>query len=581
MIAAQYLQGLGKMFEPQQDNYLSSLAKNFTSKTGGYLESLKKVMMEPQSMKFEVGAGLGIEEAKKARDVVTKPVIPVGEEPKLAIGDLGKGITSTDPETRRMAMEQITELGLSIGMTAPIKKMVGKIVPFVKPKFVKTGNKEFDSYVEDIYKEFPKEKPDLLKQAKEKFPELDVFDVDLSGSYKRGTPNVDSDIDVKIFFRNGDIDDIRTKATGDFLYGRGGTYDLHFEKVVPIAKTFGGLKNLSTKLLEKFRGMPEEITPQQFNEVLNKASKEGIREVDRNLITELRDKQLKYFRENTAQYERIPKGEIGYDMGAVRMTNQPKINLTQLAKDAQTSLVPLTPTQVKSPRWSNVGQDFIGDGKYGEIVYESPIKTSAGEVHYPPKYRREQLSPSLRRQNKDLIENYPNYFSHIRYEDMADGKTRKILETQSDLFQKGGLESEYDVLGKETEKMAEKRLQGIDKLQPYSSNDPLAHLRTFREEVKRAAKDGKDTILIPSGETAMKIKETFDISGKVDTQHFVYKLNESAIPKEARKMGLIVEGKVKADNGEWWKIKIPKERGKMPVEAFGAFPLIYSSEEKE
>src|SRR3990167_6463897 len=50
------------------------------------------------------------------------------------------------------------------------------------------------------------------------------------------------------------------------------------------------------------------------------------------------------------------------------------------------------------------------------------------------------------------------------------------------------------------------RLDELSKLQPYSSNDPLAQLRTFREEVKRAAKDGKDTILIPSGETAMKIE---------------------------------------------------------------------------
>jgi len=68
-------------------------------------------------------------------------------------------------------------------------------------------------------------------------------------------------------------------------------------------------------------------------------------------------------------------------------------------------------------------------------------------------------------------------------------------------------------------------------------------------------------------------KETFDISGKVDTQHFVYKLNEEAIPREARKMGLGVEGKVKVDSGDWWKINIPKERGKMPVEAFAGLGI--------
>jgi len=68
--------------------------------------------------------------------------------------------------------------------------------------------------------------------------------------------------------------------------------------------------------------------------------------------------------------------------------------------------------------------------------------------------------------------------------------------------------------------------------------------------------------------------ESFDISGKVDTKHFVYKLNEEAIPREARKMGLEVTGKVKTDNGEWWNIKIPKERAKLPVEAFGILPFL-------
>ena len=68
--------------------------------------------------------------------------------------------------------------------------------------------------------------------------------------------------------------------------------------------------------------------------------------------------------------------------------------------------------------------------------------------------------------------------------------------------------------------------------------------------------------------------ETFDISGKVDTQHFVYKLNEEAIPREARKMGLEVIGKIKEGVGEYWKIKIGKERARMPVEALGVAPLL-------
>lgn len=553
-------------------------------------------------------------------------------------------------------------------------------------------------------------------------------------------------------------------------------------RVAKIVKpaVFKGLEGLSTKLLEKFRGMPEEITSQQFNEVLNKAKKEGVRQADESLIMELRDKQLKYFRENTATYEKVPKGELGHDSGAVRMINQPKINLTQLAKDAQTHLVPLTPTEVKSPRWSNVGQDFIGDGKYGEVVYQSPIKTSAGDVHYPTRGMNAGEAQGWGGWNEKTTE-FPRYFSHVRYEDMADGKTRKILETQSDLMQKENFAREvgnvaarsgefesgrlssvvYEVLdndpaffsrdssimgdkgkiynfdqiikrGKINESAIEsikkewnddigdpyfRRLNGIKKseivglnalfdsffeklktikkpsrfsnLEPYNSNDPLAQLRTFREEVKRAAQDGKDTILIPSGDTAMKIEglgektnwyhdktlekmakrgvdtgalaenglmpnlradqlkvgesisqgahgqsyiitdvlgdgkfkaipkdsaytekprgvsntivkklgnlwyyennpriESFDISGKVDQRHFVYKLNEEAIPREARKMGLQVE-KVPNLNvpdkfnmttretvpGSWWKISIPKEMAKQPVSAYGAAPI--------
>src|SRR3990167_5510518 len=435
---------------------------------------------------------------------------------------------------------------------------------------------------------------------------------------------------------------------------------------------FQGLKGLSTKLLEKFKGMPNEITQQQFNEVLNRAKKEGIKLTDENIVKD----------------------------SIVMIDN--KINLSKTAKKVEMQLVPLTPTPVKSPRWSRSGEDFIGDGKYEEIVYQSPIKTSAGDVHYSSReYPSTFNSYDAVKASKD---SFPNYFSHVRVENMTDGKTRKILETQSDLMQKENFaweglnyrnatdyletadKAKYDTAVsrlrdlenavnknqykaeisnwekiiknlEDQSRIAEKtkvsaRQQELSKLQPYSSNDPLAQLRTFREEVKRAAKDDKDTILIPSGETAMKIEglgvtqrwtdmdgiqlltaelksgkeirvagphgedwiiseilgdgkfkavpkdsvygkldefesdkvlpngdrylssmtETFDISGKIDTKHFVYKLNEEAIPREARKMGLEVTGKIDTDNGQWWKIKIPKSRAKMPVEAFGVIP---------
>ena len=602
---------------------------------------------------------------------------------------------------------------------------------------------------------------------------------------------------------------------------------------------FKGLQNLSTKLLEKFKGMPDEITPQQFKEVINRATKEGIKKADLDLVNEMAGRQfnskvknykitdngsveflddgmkrfsdkvdnLEYIQEPNAKNkkevlslfdsskgreyqkamltslrEQYPEnfnldgtitlwrgGEIrpginsytisksdaqGYSeygfgsiqgklegkrgiMNEVRVRPEQidaiingeeflvdltkkftpisnKLNLTKLTQDIQTQLVPLTPTQVKSPRYSSIGAEFIGNGKYGEIIYESPIKTSAGDVHY----RSKGVPGGLGEYDISNQQSFQNYFSHIRFEDMADGKTRKILETQFDLRKvwekelqetrsisaiKADIEGAKGTkinVGKYEEELTKR--QELEKLLAYKSNDPSGEIRTFREEVKRAVKDGKDTLLIPSGETAMKIEglgdskrfydvedlvarmdeqrvpddeidfgdifplnkneikigqeiatadtqyggtgignswiitdilgdgkfkavpkemldkinnptgggltfndkpfseqaknkllvqytETFDISGKVDPKHFVYKLNEEAIPREARKMGLEVE-KVRITNnerivpagtktiesnrpGEWWRIKLPKERGKMPVEAFGSAPL--------
>lgn len=482
-------------------------------------------------------------------------------------------------------------------------------------------------------------------------------------------------------------------------------------------KVFEGLEGLSTRLVEKFKGEPEVIKKGRFDELLNKAKKEGIRQADEELVTRM----------------------------AARQGDQ--INLTKLADDVRQELLPLEATPVKVPRWSHIGEDFIGQGRYGEVVYQSPVKTSAGDVHFRTQRgmasrgglnaqesaRLEQLEIKMDRVDRlpaeemaeyqrlaakrsaGRDEEFPRYFSHVRYEDMADGTTRKILETQSDLMQKGNLDREISQIGlrgegltpevaRRNEQLVRKYIDGtlteaervewekitkarnleaqkvvrgseLNRLRIYET-DTNAHLRTFREEVNRAAKDGKNRILIPDGETAMRIEglgseaqgfgweilregqrvvepgargsradleqltprnikvgqrisrenfipdetewivtevlpdgkfravpknvfeskgidpgilaqrgagsrftdiegikrfeETFDISGKIDTSHFVYGLNEKDLVREARRLGLEVAGKVEADNGKWWEIKVPKGYGQ-PVEAFGAF----------
>lgn len=167
---------------------------------------------------------------------------------------------------------------------------------------------------------------------------------------------------------------------------------------------------------------------------------------------------------------------------------------------------------------------------YSENIYQSPIKTSAGEVHFG------MLSDAKQ-----------NYFGHTRIEDMADNKTRRVIEVQSDLYQKGNLEKEtenylrndYDTritenpevndwwkktfgkyasmehpsqviytLKEKNPELLSKLESGaknkFSKLQQY--NDPTAHFRMIREEIKKAAQDGKTKLQFPTGETAMKIE---------------------------------------------------------------------------
>ena len=81
--------------------------------------------------------------------------------------------------------------GKSFVMSQEIKK---------KPKFTPTGDKDFDNYVKNYYTAWTKTKKDLWISVDSEFPELNVVDIDMSGSYKRGTPNQDSDLDVKIYY---------------------------------------------------------------------------------------------------------------------------------------------------------------------------------------------------------------------------------------------------------------------------------------------------------------------------------------------------------------------------------------------
>jgi hypothetical protein len=158
---------------------------------------------------------------------------------------------------------------------------------------------------------------------------------------------------------------------------------------------------------------------------------------------------------------------------------------------------------------------------YAENIYESPIPTNAGSIHFPGDTK--------------------NYYGHTRIEDMSGSSTpgllmhsgpnqglRRVIEVQSDLYQKGNLNAQKDnyrivktnsgswavfdknndLIGSfkgNTEIEAKKFVEDqVAKLQQY--NDPTAHFRMAREEIKSATADGKTRIQFPTGETAMKIE---------------------------------------------------------------------------
>ena len=323
---------------------------------------------------------------------------------------------------------------------------------------------------------------------------------------------------------------------------------------------------------------------------------------------------------------------------------------------------------------------------YFERIYESPIKTSAGKVHFDADGGK--------------------YFAHTRIEDLpGKNKVRRIIELQSDLFQKGrfdreatkvkvessfvdrmsraekiklgkldamiaktqfnsGMREVYDAVSKKRDKLIEELtkkydaqayIKQFDKLRPYENT---WHERIIREEIKQAAKDGKTKLQFPTGETAMKIeglgeahpwmgfrgnpssstygerafrirpqdlkvgrdiyrgdidgeedldgwvitdilgdgkfkavpkfqldkkksmgyknpnmeqwKETFDISGKVNTNNPIYRFYEKEVARYLRRIAPDLK-LIKDKHGvTWFEINVPKEKGSSAIEAFGA-----------
>lgn len=232
-----------------------------------------------------------------------------------------------------------------------------------------------------------------------------------------------------------------------------------------------------------------------------------------------------------------------------------KIPVQEFADKVKARLLPLDSVSTNKSgnadfvtRYENITlpDDLRGNvANYTEKIYTSPIDTSAGDVHFGHSF----VDSEARR----------GYFAHTRIEDMApspyesanpitgkrSGSVRRVIEIQSDLFQKGRLEDEIDKLvpqsfGPATESSLKNDIKSLEKgisdnlsggtrnilqnkieekkallsaledkraelspLQPYRNT---WWERIIREEVRTAAQDGKTKLQFPTGETAMKIE---------------------------------------------------------------------------
>ncbi len=267
------------------------------------------------------------------------------------------------------------------------------------------------------------------------------------------------------------------------------------------AVPYSGEKELTLKTLEKLKGRTE--VSKQF--IADLAKQPDLKQAEKDLIGK-----------------------------ALQEMDGDKINVEEFANKIRGELLPLKGQIYGSAFRDEKSGDFINFDdapadryggvvlnsrergpvkEYHEHIYESPIPTHAGGIHFAKQRYGQAVSPE-------------NYFAHTRVEDMYGMDTRRVIEIQSDLFQKGNLDKEkmgywHNLKNipeneslPEAERLAKSfREQDIEKLKPYEN---IWHERIIREEIRTAAKKGFTKLQFPTGKTAMKIEGLATDNREVD-----------------------------------------------------------------
>lgn len=295
-----------------------------------------------------------------------------------------------------------------------------------------------------------------------------------------------------------------------------------------LAKEFENFKDLSTKFLGKLEGRATVSKQFLVDLVRSPDLKQAERDIINSVLAGEGDKVNVTDFANKVKAELLPLRRQGESIEFKDLDpNDPEADYEYFdAPDTKYESIVL-PDELRGPVYV-----------YAETVYESPIKTSAGNIH---RFDTE------------------NYFAHVRREDMAkgfnpdgtpdeDAGIRRVIEIQSDLMQKGRLKGEFSmddkfrglvnrkrvledqiqnpskfelefnpnykdelekalvIVNKDLEQYRElytARKSEIARLEPY---EDIWHERIIREEIQAAAKDGMTKLRFPVGETAMKIE---------------------------------------------------------------------------
>lgn len=209
--------------------------------------------------------------------------------------------------------------------------------------------------------------------------------------------------------------------------------------VQEVPEAFAGFKDLTTKVLDRLKG--KSVTSKQ--EILDLTNMGEMKQAERDLI-----------RNVVGDYP-------------------DKVPVQEFANKVKTELLPLkTFGGAKQARYENIAlpDELRGPvANYQERIYESPIKTSAGSTHfdnasksYFAHTRVEDLPPSP----EDFRANA--YFADQEGINPADlGRTRRVIELQSDLFQKNRLGGEAEkVLGEVHSTLGKEAIDGLRKAFP-------------------------------------------------------------------------------------------------------------------